>query len=77
MKRKVLALDKSCDITPEDVNSLPWLCRGKFLDLRVMNQMFFDDWQGDKKKDDDDDDDDDDSSSSSNSSSSDSDNDSD
>lgn len=53
MKRKVLALDESCDITIEDVEGLPWLCRGKFLDLRVMNQMFLDDWQGSKKGDDD------------------------
>lgn len=50
MKKKVMALDKSCDISPEDVDDLPWLCKGKFLDLRVMNQMFMEDWRGEATK---------------------------
>lgn len=50
MKRRVAALDKSCGISPADVDGLPWIYGGKFLDLRVMNQMFLNDWQGDKKE---------------------------
>ena len=53
MKRKVAALDKSCGISPADVDMLPWIYGGKFLDLRVMNQMFLNDWQGAEKNDDD------------------------
>ena len=49
MKRRVANLDKSCGITPEDVEGLPWIHGGRFLDLRVMNQMFLTDWQGVKK----------------------------
>ena len=46
MKRRVAKLPKSCDITPEDVDALPWLCRGRILDVRVMNKLFLEDWQG-------------------------------
>ena len=47
MKQKVSQLPKSCGIKPEDVEKLPWLPGGFFLDVRVMNQMILDDWQGD------------------------------
>jgi hypothetical protein len=46
MKRRVAKLPASCDITPEDVELLPWLCKGRYLDLKVMNQFFMEDWQG-------------------------------
>jgi hypothetical protein len=46
MKRRVAKLPESCDITPEDVELLPWLCKGRYLDLRVMNKYFVEDWQG-------------------------------
>ncbi|CAB9501926.1 expressed unknown protein [Seminavis robusta] len=50
MKRRVAKLPASCDITPEDVELLPWLCKGRFLNLKVMNQYFLDDWQGKDEK---------------------------
>ena len=52
MKERVAMLPPSCDITPDDVELLPWLCKGRYLDLRVMNQYFMEEWQGaeDKKK---------------------------
>jgi len=49
MKRRVAKLPDSCDITPEDVELLPWRCGDRFLDLRVMNQYFLEGWQGAKK----------------------------
>lgn len=50
MKERVALLPSSCDITPDDVELLPWLCKGRYLDLRVMNQYFMEDWQGSEKK---------------------------
>lgn len=46
MKRRVAKLPSSCDITPDDVDLLPWRCNGKYLDVRIMTKYFMDDWQG-------------------------------
>jgi hypothetical protein len=39
-KRKVAALHKSCDITVDDVDCLPWLGDGALLSVRKMNELF-------------------------------------
>jgi len=48
MKARVALLPRSCDITPEDVELLPWRCKGRYLDIRVMNEYFLEDWEGAK-----------------------------
>ena len=40
MKRKVQHLPKGCDITVEDVDALPWICKDRMLDIPKMNQLF-------------------------------------
>jgi hypothetical protein len=40
MKKKVANLPDACDITPEDVDDLPWICGGKLLNVRAMNKLF-------------------------------------
>lgn len=40
MKKRVAALPDSCDITPEEVDELPWICNGLLLSIKEMNKLF-------------------------------------
>ena len=37
--RKVKKMSTSCDITPEDVEALPWICRGAMLPVKELNEL--------------------------------------
>ncbi|CAB9499325.1 expressed unknown protein [Seminavis robusta] len=39
MKRKVRRLGDACDITVEDVDALPWICRGEMLPVKELNDL--------------------------------------
>jgi hypothetical protein len=39
MKKRVAALPDSCDITPEDVDLLPWVGGGSLLNVNKMNKL--------------------------------------
>lgn len=39
MKRKVKNLPRDCDITEEDIDTLPWMCHGRFINIAALNKM--------------------------------------
>jgi hypothetical protein len=39
MKRRVAKMDKTCDITPDDVDALPWICNGQMISASAMSKL--------------------------------------
>jgi hypothetical protein len=39
MKRRVAKMDKTCDITPDDVDALPWICSGQMISASAMSKL--------------------------------------
>ena len=45
MKAKIRAMPKSCDITEDDVELLPWILGGLVTDVKKMTKLFTEDFE--------------------------------